>query len=1632
MNERIQPLDLTPGGIPRPEPVRLNTAEIIKPLIEQANTSDVTMIETRRAGLSYSRPGTILARYRDLFAGSTFRVGSADLAALAKESDSIARELGVSHLDILSVLSQTEPGVEGNVVDQGAVNKAIVDINIRLNNEYGIDGQRPVNTSYVHLATSEIMNGNFNSPAINAELTQHENRVNITSKSQGQQPLRQSGGSNQNQELAQAMALDITTKRETSTSGFKLMLDSTVNRMNYLSDKLFWEAKDFHIRYEVVPVYDKNDTSTGVQKVPISYKVESRPIKKKLTFELLSPLLQAEIFQRAKEREARDEGGSIKRAAIIQTLSTGREGGIGGVVPGKERSFYYAYIQLLALHQRGLINPDNWSEADAITIHQLEKLFAESIIPFTPEIRGSGETSGIKQIRENTFSMVKSGLSQRIDVKDGKASLVGQATAEQPVTVFYAEESTDIWRAGELANEVLQECGIALRLIEGFNEAPADNSDPKAKIESKLKSVASSWLASPSHASGLFEAIFEANFFSLLQSYHDLEASGSASNGSLSPDQPTSIPDDQSINSLGPGYEVIDDLLGKVDAISELKLDQPNSTQSPKPSTETVLTKKISRKALRDLCNEKFFKGLGFTVNYDPIFSRYTITTLEDQNNSGIVKFVSTGVPENGLFSKDQVPNAIRDVVSVGSKAEIFFALGIHLADATLKSQRPDANQVELALRRTKIKPSQLAANYLDTNPNRRLLGGDPTTATMAELIHSIREAEAWKEVKAKTKKGITVVKLTFDSDPYGIGSTAIAMGLASLQKTRPAAESKASSAERNQNLARANKSADAIGTPRLYSNDLKAAPFDATLPRENEPMVVVTELTKKGEHRSRLAYRDIKPINSGSKSGTETTTTTPAIRSDMLKLKVPGTGTVIETQNTGISVKRSPEVKSFLAEDGLYRLATRHLAEVGNIARYAGEPRFAPEDLRDVREIRLQQYGVLARCYATVAIRTQRDLDYAYARWQQSFKAKESQGLSNAEQSSSDPSEQEKQKARLDRQKQIADELPKWSKLLVDIAEKRVMSLSTHFDRDEIYKIGADRADDVDQGLLAPNAFTGLDFADDSKDHLQELYPLYNPASALLNDPEVSAVIDRAPEGSPTLGKNLLSPYEDGASQAEILADTLNNEQLTDLEFFQRLVEQHINSTPRIRSQARKARYFWLLEMKLKISMSDAAIPLFSKLFILSEYLNTDRKSIAGPEKFDEIVKEISEAIDTAKKEAPYSGELEEMKIIIGKLRENLPVALLRVGRTATLTTLIEKLEKVVPIAATELSTREAVLTTRRDRYFELVAEYAREATVNRLLGEQLANIKENKLTAREVAEKILSYYLQALMAEYINLGHNIAQEINPDDVGNIEKIHQNRSGARLAEAWGRFKLRWSNPKGYYNTRAVPTAETIATHFSQKNFLQIIDNTAQLMAIAINSASTQQGTPEHIRPQVEKVLKMAAPEYRPAIGNTQRLGRSQDVNLQMLLEQLLIELIKDDLADNGDRLVLGGLPAQGHLVPGVERAVNLVGRHYEGHLLDPRAIFPDAEEANLSTIADAKTPPPVVTGRNQSQVSMLDDALELKLKNGPEAARINPERIPLDKLFPYMAKLLVELVNFEKRATRIGTRAIPSRNLPT
>ncbi len=175
MNERIQPLDRTPGGILRPEPVRLNTAEIIKPLIEQDNAPEVMLIETRRAGLSYSRPGTILARYRDLFAGSSFRVGSADLAALAKESSSIAKELGVGQLDILSVLSQTEPGVEGNVVDQGAVKKAVVDINVRLNDEYGIDGQRPVNNSYLQLATGEIMNGNFNSPTINNELSQLEN-----------------------------------------------------------------------------------------------------------------------------------------------------------------------------------------------------------------------------------------------------------------------------------------------------------------------------------------------------------------------------------------------------------------------------------------------------------------------------------------------------------------------------------------------------------------------------------------------------------------------------------------------------------------------------------------------------------------------------------------------------------------------------------------------------------------------------------------------------------------------------------------------------------------------------------------------------------------------------------------------------------------------------------------------------------------------------------------------------------------------------------------------------------------------------------------------------------------------------------------------------------------------------------------------------------------------------------------------------------------------------------------------------------------------------------------------------------------------------------------------------------------
>ncbi|TSC65118.1 MAG: hypothetical protein CEO22_604 [Candidatus Berkelbacteria bacterium Gr01-1014_85] len=1067
-------------------------------------------------------------------------------------------------------------------------------------------------------------------------------------------------------------------------------------------------------------------------------------------------------------------------------------------------------------------------------------------------------------------------------------------------------------------------------------------------------------------------------------------------------------------------------------------------------TAEPTRQEQVSRKDLRDFCNKQLFQELGFSVKYDPIFSRYTISTSEGEKNAGSVKFVSTGVPENGLFSKDQVPKAIDKAIEPNNAPEVIFALGIHLADSSLKTHRPDANQVELATNVDRP-PLTLARNYLDTNTARRILGGDPTTATMSELIHSIREADAWGAVKTKAGNNLAVVKLTYDSDPYGIGATAVAMGLASLQKTRQAAEIKDNTAERNQTYARANQSADPVGTPRLYSNDLAAAPFDSTLPRQNEPMVMTTELTTTGEHRARLAYRELNPVDKPKTDGVPPSAPETTFSSDLRILR-PGSKTeTIPGENIEGSIGKSPEIQSFLAEDGLYRLASRHLAEVGNIARYAGERRFAPEDIR-VSEIRLQQFGVLARCYATVAIRAQRDLDFAYTQWQEALERLKTTGprLEKSITLSSDLNDRLKLaqeagnaanialienaiRANEESFEKLASEVHTdvtiWSKILVDIAEKRVITLSTHFDRDDIYKIGAEKADDTMHGLVAPNAYTGLSFADDSKDD-QLLYPLRRAAVARLGylkpDNTRAGVLDRTPTETPNLGVELFSAYEDGATPEAIEADTLHNELLTDLEYFQRLVKKHINSTPRIRSQARKARYFWLLEMKLGHDLSNDSKKVLSLIDELREdYL----KPFPNFEDIETEVRGRILNISTAITESGilFARELEEIENqlidCLGRLRpkERRSELLSRtlIGCVDAITSL-RRTAKDSPETKVPVNTVESM----RQSYFDRVAEYAREATVNKLLGEQLADTERKMLTAREAAEKVLKTYLQILMAEYINLGHNVAQEIYPDDVGLWPQMQQNRPAARLVGSWNKWKTGVFNKEGYLNPRTVPTAETIATNFSNKNFLLMIENTVRLLAEAIISSSTEKGTPEHIRPQLEKVLKMAEPEFRPVVGNTQRLGRGQDVTLMMLLETLLVELIKDDSADNIDRFVLGGLPAMDHLVPGVERAVNLVDTHYEGHLLEPKDTFADGD--NLPTIKHAKTPPPIVTGRNQNQTLVFDAALDVRLKNGPEGRLQNGKEVPLRDLFPLMAEMLMKYVDFRKQATKKGTRKLP------
>lgn len=1613
MSERLlRPIDRVPNAIHKAEPARLDTAEVIKPLIERNSKPDedtgheVTIIETRRAGLSLTRPSTILNRYSSLFNDDKFyRVTDSDLANLGKDAV------------LLSIFRDLQPGIEGDPVDQGVVNKNIADINNEIRDEFGVDRVVPAKNYHIGQAIIDVLRVNYNPEAILDQIANRkQNVVNLATRSGASQPARQIGGGNTQNEAftayINAMATSEEAKRGSQTAAQKLMLDGLVNELNILSDRLYWDHPDKHVRYSVKEIKDKSGDYV------IAYEVVEAPQDTKLTFESLAEPLRTQILQRAKELEDKAEAGSIKRAAIIKAL-TNREDGIGGVIPGKERSFYQAYMQLVALHQRTVEDPDEWSEADQKILEQLEKQFADAIIPFTPVIRGSGETSGLAQIRENTYGLVKNSLSKLIAA--GEQDLLQFKPDATQAVAIYIEEASDIWKAGIFGNEVLQECALALRILPSIKPVETEPIKPTeptkpTEINKALSKATSRWLASPTHTKSLGESIFTNDFFELLKTqYIDTRKSDST-----------------------------------------LQADN-----------------KLTRAELRRFCNENILKPYGFSIDYDPIFSRYTINCLKETTIGG-VQVVTTVNPENGLYSVDQIPKAIKRSISEEDKPSVIFALGIHLADSSLLPHRPNADQVKLALSIPKengetATPADLAGNFLDTNTNRRILGGDPTLATMAELIHSIREANEWGAVKEQVGRPLTIAKLTYDSDPYGIGATAVAMGIASLQQTIDARSLGPN--DRNITYGRKINSGDAVGTPRLYSSDLEAEPFKALMPRENEPTVIITELNNSIEHWTALAYREINPVANEADSGSETKPPTARKDFDQIDWDKLTPNSASDQDKAAIKkpselTESTPKTKPFLAEDGLYRLATRHLAEVCNIARYAGERRFAPEDQTGLKEIRLQQLGVLTRCYATVAIRAQRDLDYAYSRWQEAYKkaepftkaatetarkaaelvaqskelgtsttadvpadaeaaAKKAAEAEAATVAANETAEAEAAAVAAAREATLACEyVDLWATTLVEIAEKRVMALSTHFDRDEIYKIGADGARASLTGLLTPNRLNGLSFADHSKDK-PELYPYSAIADRISEKREITpALIDRSPAGSNSMERELLSAYVDPRGEAAILADKLYHEKLTDREYFLRLVETNINATPRIKSQFRKARFFWLVETKLGHGLSEDAGKILDLIDSLKEtYIDPYRSTRDIPEEILDHITKIEAALTSVTK--IYASEKDEIIEELTKILHQIK----RKGESSdwdtSVKTALSALKPIV-LSLTPHSTLPEIssTTTLRNKYFELVAKYAEEATVNRLLGEQLADIekKHSYLTAREVAEKILGTYLEILMAEYINLGHNLAQELYPDDLGVWQTGLQNRLSARIIGRWQAFRVRLDNSEGRLNPRAVPTNETIAANFAEKNFMVLINNTIELLALAIIHNSTKEGTPEHIKAQLEKVMRMSAPEFSVEARKMQQLNRSQDVTLHMMLEMLLKKLITDEIADSGDRYVLGGLPGVGSLVPGVERAINLADNHYEHTLIDPTDIFKDS---GLPTVKQSMTPPPIITGRNQNTESVMSELLTVPLKNGAEASRRDRSSIDLAKLFPYMAEKILKEVGFRARATRPGTRKV-------
>lgn len=1639
----------------QPSPVRPSTGEILPKLLENEDIQDSTVLTFTAL---ITQPGAT-------------QIGSIVTRSLAFMRDNrrpysigepqIVQAYG--HDEASQFITTQEPGIRG-VVDEGALRAEVAKIFARMDKDVEIDSlQLDIEEHHQRAAFEEIRKRFTEEEAtsqIRAALTQISLILSKPSAANAQRSNSSISGITDN-EVKKAMVDSITAESAARTAALNAaqrseallmtqQLEQYVEKLNYYTDIKRW------IDPSCNTLVHKKVILSGNASDEIRWpKVEDSDVLPK-KIENLTISLKAEIMAGGLQIRRQEEGGAIMRGAVAEAWKT-REFSPGEVIPGKERQFINAITRLQELQKKG-IKPNSLSAAQRIELTELEKQLFDSIVPLTPEIRGSGNTSGMRQVKERTYALVHNALNQSTD--------------RESVNVICTEELAETWRIGLVTSEVLKEYGVALRL-KGYATPPI----------SLLATKVGTWLEAGHYTKSLFQGIFDNDLYTELQTHYNPEpAKKSTKYKKLSRKQLRNKLNEDLREHCGftvdylPIFDrytitITDELMKNVAIVETSKPEEQlyspdqarNKIQSlleKNPGIRTIIAPNIHLANDRAANFQPKAEQIGAILDANPQESSMTLTKnyLDSRRN----RYFLGGTPTKAalreliwttkesddwqILAKSDTNRKIRvfkhsyvspEATNIGlsTLALSLSALekpsdrdrGTYTASETFGRNIPNVSQVGAP---------KIGSTALATSPmNNRLLGENEAVFR----VHFIDKEGSHKDgtiVRDSIRPIEPAAPAGTDPDPdlppdLQYVNRPKPEGIPRLFKTTLTEPGVAFTQE-------------LINSPldnelEMYINQLKELikiqddnDFDAKMSaKEEEISQQVSDETWR--QLSELYLRHItnhpEPNNLDRVTAEITLALLIALgASDRLVdhelhyfrergWRLPRCTKTVRREQGSTQPLKEEEPSFTSPEDKVYRLAMRHLEEVKNVARVGDEGRFPPANIRSMELSAIMKLGVQARSYATVAGRLQRDIDYVYRRWAEAIKKND-------------------QKA------------AHWySRQLFAIAEKRVLSMTIHFEQPAIYTTGNENKGESTAAATTANGSHEPLFDNSSGKASDYIYPLrlYIRKKHDSQTPNIHRRPGTVPEAA-------IDPLNDNPDNELITsAIGIDAEELSDLEFYNRLRELGVNSTMRFNSLARKARTNWLYEVKTgyrptrparklldTIEQIDESLTMIAenhrhrraelKLEHIKSQLETIRGAINAyplPADIDTTSREMygmqANEIAEGNLEAYTIKATEDLRSLLQELRLNQFDDELISNLNRLDDEILQARKVLTSRGAVEKISSEEELNDSRDKYFKHLADYFENALINRLLGEQLLR-RDHKQDARELVERTLTLYLEMHMTEYLQLSHEIADDIFPNDVGYLQRTLQGRGGARTRGWADRIWRRFSNASGRQNPKAELSLDDLASNFKEKNFRLVLDQMLNLVALAIINADREGNVPEHISSQVAKVQRMA--DENRSFPYTQETLKLSGI-VEALCRAIFPKFIADDTADNLDRIYRFGLPGGSIGRPPIESAINMRTANYEKRigLQEPKDLFPADHADNLATIEESITPPPAVTGREQVQTELMQQILDLVIKNGTGAPAKDNKKLKMSDLYPYMATEIVRLSGYDRLASARGRR---------